>query len=131
MPTACCVPHDCRRCCTAFCATWTVDLFPETLDRRVFRHFVYYVSQTQSVLEKIETVLDGSHPVWEPDPQHPSDLLGELREITLTQLKTRHPAPIGLFSLAPDRLAGNLQIARNDIAAMEAPIAAPAKTSLG
>ena len=76
-------------------------------------------------------MLDGSHPVWEPDPQHPSDLLSELREITLTQLETRHPAPIGLFSLAPDRLAGSVQITRKDTAAMEAPIAAPANTSLG
>lgn len=102
-----------------------------TLDRRVFRHFVYYVSQTQSVLEKIETVLDGSHPLWEPDPRHPSDLLSELREITLTQLETRHSAPIGLFSLASDRFAGSTQITRNETAAIEAPIAAPAKTSLG
>jgi len=102
-----------------------------TLDRRVFRHFVYYVSQTQAVLEKMETVLDGSYPLWEPDPRHSSDLLSKLREITLTQLVTRHPAPIGLFSLAPDRLAGTAQIRKNETAAMEAPIAAPASTSLG
>lgn len=102
-----------------------------TVDRRVFRHFVYYVSQTQSVLGKIETVLEGSHPVWEPDPQHSSDLLDELRKVTRAQLETLHPSPIGLFSLPPDRPADDIQTTRNETTAMVAPIAAPASTSLG
>jgi hypothetical protein len=97
------------------------------LDRRVFRHFVYYVSQTQSMLEKIETVLQGGYPVWEADPQHDTEMLRELRQQTLAQLHARHPAPIGLFSLP---LAGTYT-SMNEMEAMSAPMAAPASTSLG
>ncbi|MDR2220329.1 MAG: zinc dependent phospholipase C family protein [Methylobacillus sp.] len=94
-----------------------------TIDRRVFHHFVYYVSQTQAMLEKIETVLDGGCLIWEPDPQHPHDLLRDLRESTLMQLKIRHPVPITLFH--------STQITKNESAAIIAPSAAPASTSLG
>lgn len=97
------------------------------IDRRVFRHFVYYVSQTQSMLEKIESVLEGGHPVWEADPRHDAEWLQALRSLTLSQLHQRHPAPIGLFSLPADVV----QTSRNETAAMAAPIPAPASTSLG
>lgn len=71
------------------------------LDRRVFRHFVYYVSQTQVMLEKIDIVLQGGRPVWEADPSHEPNTLRELRQSSLSQLKDRHPAPIGLYFPLP------------------------------
>ena len=94
-------------------------------DRRVFRHFVYYISQTQAVLHDMESVLDGAYPFWEPDPAHPQTTLTQLRRFSLLQLQNRHPAPLGLFSPQP------VYTSRKDSAAIEAPMAAPASTSLG
>lgn len=72
-----------------------------TIDERLFAHFVYYVSQTQTVLEKIEWLFDGTHPAWEADPRHDPQFLEQLRRISLSQLQDRHPAPIGLFTPMP------------------------------
>lgn len=77
------------------------------IDRRVFRHFVYYISQTQTMLEKIDTVIErGSCPVWEADPRHEPHMLQQLRQDSLSQLEGRHPAPIGLFSPLPHTANG-------------------------
>jgi hypothetical protein len=71
------------------------------LDRRVFPHFVYYISQTQTMLEKIDIVIEGGCPAWEADPRHEPNTLQQLRQCSLSQLEGRHPAPIGLFSPLP------------------------------
>jgi hypothetical protein len=71
------------------------------LDRRVFQHFVYYISQTQVMLGKIDSVLDGACPVWEADPRHEPHALQQLRQASLSQLEHRHPAPIPLYAPPP------------------------------
>lgn len=108
------------------------------IDRRVFRHFVYYISQTQTLLEKIETVLEGCCPAWEADPRHEPQTLQQLREYSRTQLEDRHPAPIGLFSPLPHAASGVAEAYATgaytnmkEMLAISAPMAAPASTSLG
>ncbi|MEZ0271150.1 MAG: zinc dependent phospholipase C family protein [Methylophilaceae bacterium] len=100
----------------------------QRIDRRVFEHFVYYVSQTQAVLEKIDIVLDGRLPSWEADPRHEPEMLCQLRHFSLVQLKERHPAPVTLFS---PPTVGAVYTSRNEPLAISAPMAAPASTSLG
>lgn len=67
------------------------------IDRRVFRHFVYYISQTQAVLQDIDAVLGGACPAWEPDPVHDGHTLRQLRSFSLFQLQHRHPMPLPLL----------------------------------
>jgi hypothetical protein len=98
------------------------------LDRRVFEHFVYYVSQTQAMLEKIDVVLEGGLPSWEADPRHAPETLRELRHFSLAQLNERHPAPVALFMPQAD---GAAYISRKEALAINAPMTAPASTSLG
>jgi len=98
------------------------------LDRRVFEHFVYYVSQTQAMLEKIDVVLEGGLPSWEADPRHEPETLGQLRLFTLEQLNERHPAPVALFT---PPMIGSAYTSRNETLAINAPMTAPASTSLG
>jgi hypothetical protein len=96
------------------------------LDKRVFEHFVYYVSHTQSLLSHIERLLSGLQPLWEADPQiRDRTWLTRLRQQCLAHLETRHPQPIHPYGAGP--LAQN----RKEIWAMTAPMMAPAKTSLG
>jgi hypothetical protein len=100
----------------------------QRIDRRVFENFVYYVSQTQAILEKIDIVLEGGLPSWEADPRHEPETLHQLRHFSLAQLKERHPAPVTLFS-PPTAVAA--YTSRNEPLAISAPMAAPASTSLG
>jgi len=96
------------------------------LDHRVFDHFVYYISQTQAMLPKIEDLLSGLQPVWEADPQiKDRNLLSQLRKRCLAHLQARHPKPIDHY--APGPAAQNMK----EILAINAPIMAPASTSLG
>ena len=96
------------------------------IDRRVFRHFVYYTSQTQAVLQHAEQVLQGEHPGWDPDPRHERTVLQELRMYSLAQLQNNHPAPLHLFA-GPAVFHTSMKESH----AIQAPIAAPASTSLG
>lgn len=96
------------------------------LDRRVFEHFVYYVSQTQAMLPQIDSLFAGIQPVWEAEPACRSrTVLSRLRQRYLNHLHARHPAPIEHFS--PGSLAHNMK----EILAINAPITAPAITSVG
>lgn len=96
------------------------------LDRRVFDHFVYYISQTQALLPQIDSLFAGTLPVWEADPQiKDRRLLTQLRQRCLAHLQARHPKPIEHY--VPGPLAQNMK----EILAINAPIMAPASTSLG
>ncbi|HEY3327609.1 MAG TPA: zinc dependent phospholipase C family protein [Novimethylophilus sp.] len=96
------------------------------LDRRVFDHFVYYISQTQAMLPQIDSLFAGTQPVWEADPKiQDRNLLSQLRQRCLAHLRARHPAPIEHFS--PGQLAHNMK----EILAINTPITAPASTSVG
>lgn len=96
------------------------------LDRRIFDHFVYYISQTQAMLPQIDSLFAGTQPVWEADPQiKDRNLLSQLRQRCLAHLQARHPQPIEHYSPGP--LAQNMK----GILAINAPIMAPASTSLG
>jgi len=96
------------------------------IDRRVFDHFVYYISQTQALLPQIAPLLAGVMPVWEADPQiKDRRLLSQLRQRCLAHLQARHPRPIEHY--VPGPLAQNMK----EILAINAPIIAPASTSLG
>ena len=97
-----------------------------SLDQRVLEHFTYYIAQTQAMLQQIHSVLDGVHPSWDADPIHEPQLLKQLRRRSLVQLQNRQPDPLKLF--APVKLLHNNM---KDIFAINAPIAAPASTSLG
>lgn len=75
-----------------------------TLDRRVFQHFVYYISQTQVMLDRIDLVLQGHCPAWEADPWHEGEKVQTLRNVTLGQLFSRAPTPLTLFAQPSARL---------------------------
>lgn len=96
------------------------------LDRRVFSHFVYYISQTQAMLPQIDSLLAGSRPVWEADPQiNDRNLLFQRRQQCLAHLQARHPKPIDHYCQGV--LAQNMK----ESLAIKAPMIAPASTSLG
>lgn len=99
------------------------------LDTRIFRHFVYYISQTQHLLQDIESVLTGTVPIWEPDPRHGEEVTELLRQQSLHQLQERHHQPISLLQPFTPVFTG--YSSRNESLAMQKPMAAPASTSLG
>ena len=69
------------------------------LDRRVFRHFVYYVAKTQSAISHIGIVLEGRSPDWEAELKHLSGSeLSEWRQQCAEHLDVLHPSPIEYFS---------------------------------
>ncbi len=95
-------------------------------DRGAFHHFIYYVSQTQDCVAQIDSLFAGSQPEMEPELASPSQgLLAQLRDKCRAQLKARHHAPIEFLWTTQD--AYNMK----DILAINAPIAAPASTSVG
>jgi hypothetical protein len=96
------------------------------LDNKAFQNFEYYVTLTHSLLPKIDSLLNGSKPLWEADPTMDKASLSEWRQRCLLHLKQRHPTPIAHFSLAP--LKGQNII---DSLAIMPPNIAPTKTSVG
>lgn len=68
-------------------------------DKRVFKHFVYYVAKTQTAVADIGTVLNGNKPLLEPELKNLSvDQLDAWREQCLKHLHLLHPTPVLYFS---------------------------------
>ncbi len=68
------------------------------VDRRVFKHFVYYISKTQTAISDIGVVLSGQKPAWKAELLHLSDSeLSAWRLACLGDLALMHPAPISYF----------------------------------
>ncbi len=71
------------------------------IDKRVFKHFVYYISKTQVAVEDIGTVLNGNKPQFEPELKHlDSQQLSVWRLQCLSHLSLQHPLPIQYFDKA-------------------------------
>ncbi|MDP1658507.1 MAG: zinc dependent phospholipase C family protein [Methylotenera sp.] len=69
------------------------------LDKRVFRHFVYYVAKTQVAVADIGEVLNGRNPILEPELRNLSmEQLEVWREQCLKHLHLLHPTPIQYFT---------------------------------
>ncbi|HEY8084823.1 MAG TPA: zinc dependent phospholipase C family protein [Methylophilaceae bacterium] len=96
------------------------------LDNKVFHNFEYYVSLTRSMLPQMDSLLNGSKPLWEADPSLDKASLSEWRQHCLSHMKQRHPTPIAHYSPAPiysQNIMDNL--------AMMPPSKAPTSTSVG
>ncbi len=70
----------------------------KVVDRRVFKHFVYYISKTQTAISDIGVVLSGQKPAWKAELLHLTDSeLSAWRLACLGDLALMHPAPISYF----------------------------------
>jgi hypothetical protein len=68
------------------------------VDRRVFKHFVYYVAKTQVAVAEIGIVLNGNKPILEPELRNLSvEQLDIWREECLKHLHIQHPIPVQYF----------------------------------
>lgn len=68
------------------------------LDKRVFKHFVYYVEKTQVAVAEIGVVLNGNKPTLEPELKNLSvEQLDIWREQCLKHLHIQHPIPVQYF----------------------------------
>jgi Zinc dependent phospholipase C len=68
------------------------------VDKRVFKHFVYYISKTQTAISEIGIVLSGERPAWKAELLHLNDVqLSAWRLACLGDLALLHPAPISYF----------------------------------
>lgn len=68
------------------------------LDRRVAKHFTYYVAKTQTSVADISKVLSGNKPLFEPELKNISVNELELwRAQCLSHLHVMHPKPIQYF----------------------------------
>ncbi len=73
--------------------------FVRLVDKRVFKHFVYYVAKTQSAIADIGVVLNGSKPVLEPELKNLSmEQLDIWREQCAKHLQLFPPKPIEYFN---------------------------------
>jgi len=69
------------------------------IDRRMKRHFIYYIARTQSAMANIGSVLEGERPRWEAELKHLSEQeLAVWRRQCRRHLDLMHPAPIDYFS---------------------------------
>jgi hypothetical protein len=69
------------------------------LDKRITRHFVYYIAKTQTAIADIGTVLEGSRPAWDAELKHlTKDELATWRRKCIQQLNQLHPDPIEYFN---------------------------------
>lgn len=69
------------------------------VDRRVGKHFVYYIAKTQSAIVNIGTVLEGNRPSWEAELKHLSEEeLSVWRRQCFDHLDRFHPSPIDYFA---------------------------------
>lgn len=67
-------------------------------DKRVSKHFVYYIAKTQIAVAEIGEVLNGNKPVFEPELKNISvQQLDVWREECLSHLHLMHPTPIQYF----------------------------------
>lgn len=67
----------------------------QVIDKRVFKHFVYYVAKTQVAVADIGEVLNGKNPLLEPELKNLSvDQLDIWREQCLKHLYIVHSTPI-------------------------------------
>jgi len=70
----------------------------QVLDKRVFKHFVYYVAKTQVAVADIGEVLNGKSPLLEPELKNLSvDQLDVWREQCLKHLYIVHSTPIQYY----------------------------------
>ncbi len=68
------------------------------IDRRVSKHFVYYVAKTQLAVADIGEVLNGTKPAFEPEQGNISiEKLEVWRAECLSHLHLMHPKPIQYF----------------------------------
>jgi hypothetical protein len=69
------------------------------VDKRVLKHFVYYIAKTQVAIEEIGTVLNGHKPIFEPELKNLSvQQLDYWRAQCLSHLHRLHPRPIQYFA---------------------------------
>jgi len=69
------------------------------LDKRVFKHFAYYVAKTQVAVEDIGIVLNGDKPAFDPELKHLNlEQLDIWRQQCLSHLQLLHPQPIQYFN---------------------------------
>jgi hypothetical protein len=70
----------------------------QVIDKRVFKHFVYYVAKTQVAVADIGEVLNGKNPLLEPELKNLSvDQLNVWREQCLKHLYIVHSTPIQYY----------------------------------
>ena len=70
----------------------------QVIDKRVFKHFVYYVAKTQVAVADIGEVLNGKNPLLEPELKNLSvDQLDVWREQCLKHLYIVHSTPIQYY----------------------------------
>jgi hypothetical protein len=68
------------------------------LDKKVFKHFVYYIAKTQVAVQDIGLVFNGDRPLLEPELNNLSvQQLDEWRERCLDHLHILHPLPVRYF----------------------------------
>ncbi len=69
------------------------------LDKRMHKHFIYYIAKTQTAIVDIGTVLNGREPNWNPElDQLSATELSNWRQECLQHLHLQHPAPINYFT---------------------------------
>lgn len=69
------------------------------LDKRVFKHFVYYVAKTQIAVADIGEVFNGRKPILQPELKNlRADQLDAWRAHCLGHLVISHPRPINYFN---------------------------------
>lgn len=68
------------------------------LDKKVFKHFVYYIAKTQVAVQDIGLVFNGDRPLLEPELKNLSvQQLDDWREECLSHLQIMHPLPVRYF----------------------------------
>jgi hypothetical protein len=68
------------------------------LDKKVFKHFVYYIAKTQVAVQDIGLVFNGDRPMLEPELKNLSvQQLNDWREECLGHLHIMHPLPVRYF----------------------------------
>lgn len=69
------------------------------LDKRVHRHFEYYLAKTHEAIVDIGSTLNGNKPVLEPELKNLSvEQLDIWRDQCLEHLHLRHPTPVQYFA---------------------------------
>lgn len=69
------------------------------IDKRMHKHFIYYIAKTQTAIVDIGSVLQGREPSWNPELDHLSATeLADWRQECLQHLHLQHPAPINYFT---------------------------------
>lgn len=79
--------------------------FARLCDKRLDKHFAYYIAKTQMAIANIGTMLNGFNPVFEPE-QKTLDVvqLNAWRHRCVNHLKLQHPMPIQYFEVYTEEL---------------------------